>query len=181
MKSKGLFYLSVMGFILTLVIHILALAFSYDVATTYKYFYQTILFCSFIAFGLPLIALSLKGDLKSRGGFNIMLYPITFLQIIYKNAPAWLIALNIACLAYMVLNSIINPNGLDYSIDNNANGLNHAASLISEKEYIIYRAGITRNTTCGILTFYCIGAAMVYPFDKNRKALPNMIYTNKQN
>lgn len=184
MKSRSLFYLSIAGFIATLTIHLLALVFQYDVATHYNSVYNTVLICSFIVFGLPLLVLGLKGDLRPRGGFNIMLFPITFLQIIYKNAPTWLIALNIACLGYMLLNDTISPNVFTYSVDVDNNNQyvyhnyytaddNPSTSIILQEEYLKYRAGITRYHTGGILLFYCIGMAMVYPFEKKRTKLSN--------
>ncbi|UPT68250.1 MAG: hypothetical protein M0D57_06280 [Sphingobacteriales bacterium JAD_PAG50586_3] len=186
MKSRSLFYLSIVGFTLTLIIHILAVAFSYDTATEYSELFMAVLICSFVVFGLPIVVLGLKGGLQSQRGFKIMLFPITFLQIIYKNSPAWLITLNIVCFAYMLLNSTIYPDTFAYSVDvdnNNqyirhnfytADGLsNHSTSPVSEKEYLKYRATITGLHTGGTLLFYCIGMAMVYPYDKKQKSKSN--------
>ena len=170
--KKTLFFLACIGWMLSLVAHLLSVA-DYDIREQVPYIWV-------LHLGVFLIALPAIFIFKKENTFTEFqqtsilnqLNPIAGFKIIFKNTPTWLKVIGIAGMVYALFNIItfINSPVGHIEIENEQYMLRHHGTLIkilTEQEYRHFQANEVRGFSGHWIAFYGMGMALLYPF-KNR-------------
>lgn len=161
------FYLAAIGWSLSLVVHLLALA-GVDASETVSATW--LLHIGIFAVWIPAI-LTLRS--RSDGQSAMRKYGIFGLL---TTAPFWLRAVAALGLAYAVLNFLLFMGGQPGS-PTAANGVyslqNHGTivKVLTESEYYRYKANEVRGFSGHWMAFYGFAAAVLYPFNINKNTV----------
>lgn len=171
--KKYLFYLAVIGWIVGLVVHLLAVA---GVDVTAKVPFVWVLHIGIFVVWLPAI-LTLKNsraaqEFQKTGTLNTM-NPVAILKMMFHNTPTWLTVIAIAGLLYAPINFMVfmaSQTGVP-DIQNGQYIVHNHGQLIkklTEQEYHYYRANQLRGFSGHWLAFYGMAAAILSPFGKQK-------------
>lgn len=169
--QKPLFYLAIAGWTLGLIVHLFSLA---DVDVTDKVPFIWVLHLGIFVVWLPAV-LKLRKDeeLKAyqQSDFWSRMNPLGFYKIIFRHTPTWLIIIAIGGFFYAMINFWLfmdshlgTPDIKDGQYVIQYRG--ELVKILTEQEYIHYKANEVRGFSGHWLVFYGFAAAILYPFNQ---------------
>lgn len=168
--KKTLFYLSVVGFGLSLFVHALSLA-DYDVTTVFKPIW--LLHLGVFPLFMPLVFELRNNEAirDYRSDWRNRMNPFGFFNIVLKDAPVWLRILVFVCFCYAIVNFFVFvhlPPGMIERVGELDVLQNHGKLLkvLTEQEAHHYKALETRGFSGHWMAFYAFAVAFYFPYSK---------------
>ncbi|MFM1999939.1 MAG: hypothetical protein RL204_1886 [Bacteroidota bacterium] len=169
--KKTLFFLACIGWMLSLVAHLLSVA-DYDIREQLPYIW--VLHLGVFIIMLPAIFLLKKENTYREFQQTSMLNqmnPLAGFKVIFKNTPTWLSIIGIAGLVYAFINFFLFFSSMPGTPDiENGQYILHNHGVVSrvltEQEYRHFQANEVRGFSGHWIAFYGIGMALLYPFKK---------------
>ncbi|MBB4037426.1 putative membrane protein [Dysgonomonas hofstadii] len=164
------FYFAIIGWILSLIVHIISV---YGIDLMDRFPYVWLLHIAVFIAWLPAILYLVKDpEIKEMQKNKATPFnPMTFLKIIFKNTPVWLMI--VAGIGFIY--TIINFAWFFYSISgvpgiiNGEYVLHNHGSIIktlTEQEYSSYQAFELRSFSGHWIAFFGFASAILYPYDR---------------
>lgn len=151
--KKVFFYLSVIGWCLSLIVHLSAVS-GFDVESEYPYVF--LLHIGIFIVWFPAIISTMRNEEYKESG-NLSMSPIPFLKITFGRTPIWLTVIAAVCLIYAFVNFFLAFGMFDFLGSTENTGINDEANT-------------TRGFSGHWLAFYGMAAVMLYPYKKKEQA-----------
>ena len=144
---KIFFYLAIIGWCLSLIVHIYSIA-GVNIEDEYPYIW--LLHIGIFVVALPgLISMKKNETYKEfKNSGNLFMSPVIFFKIIFGKTPIWLMVIAAACFIYTFINSLSGFGFMDTNDE----------------------ANITRMFSGHWLALYSIAAAILYSYEKKEKS-----------
>jgi flagellar biosynthesis protein FlhB len=150
--KKIFFYLAIVGWCLSLIVHIYSIA---GVNLEDEYPYVFLLHLGVFIVWAPAMVISVKNSGVKPFEFNFeLMNPITFFKKMFGHAPLWLGIAAIACFIYAFVNGLLSFGFLSAISD-----------ILSTNE-----TNVTRIFSGHWLALYGLASGVLYPYKKEKTA-----------
>lgn len=164
--KKYLFYVAAIGWGLSLLIHLLALA---DIDVTASIPFVWLLHVGVFVVWLPVVLELRKEQDLQNGSFLNRMNPMSFFKTVFKGTPSWLVIMSAAGFFYAMINFLLfmqSQTGVPALKEGQYILHNHGQLIktLSEAEYHHYKANEVRGFSGHWIAFYGLATAVLFRF-----------------
>ena len=177
--KKIFFPVALIGLALGLLVHILSLL-HIDVIDAVPYVW--VLHAGiFITFGPALIGVIMSKEYRELEGGSIVnrMNPLKLLKVMFGHLPKWVFPILVLTFVYTFINFSLfmqsekgSPSFMNGQYVLASHG--QVLEVITEQQFHYYQANELRGFSGHWIFFYCISAAMLYPYKKNKPKLDSI-------
>lgn len=170
--KKLIFILAFTGWILSLTVHLLALA---DVDVEARYPFVFLLHIGAIAIMWPVVLEMKKNEefkAYQQSGLRNRLNPFAYFKIVFKQTPPVVAAIAIAGFFYAIVNFSLFFFTSEFGVAEFKDGQyilqnhGHLIKTLTEQEYHHYKANQVRGFSGHWIAFFGVAAAFMFPFSR---------------
>lgn len=172
--NKIIFYISVLGWTLGLIVHLLSIA-GIDIANKVPYVW--VLHVGIFIVWIPTILGMRKNEelqLYMKSGLQNRMNPTLWKKAFFKSTPAWVVIIALGGFVYAFINFglfVLSNQGVPSNIGGSYFLENHGRiiKILTEQEYHYYKANELRGFSGHWLAFYGLAAAISFPVNRSPK------------